>query len=110
MSEARIARAYPHLSPALARVALLGETLELARTMELATGERAGNQAEVEAAKHAAMGTIVELIAQITERDLEAGLAQDLLSRDDFDEALKAKRTMSLTRNRAAERESEREG
>lgn len=125
MTNTRIARVYPDLSEDLARVALLGETLTLARDMKLSRQEidakstdaeqvadllsRTGLVEEIESAEQTAATTVVELLTLVSEEDLEQGLFQGLLSSEDYQEALTAKRTMSLQRGRKSEREQERE-
>ena len=125
MTDARISRAFPDLPEPLALVALLGETLDMARGMQLsrddiaAAGADAGQVAdliartglleEIDAAERTTTSTIVELLARVSERDLEEGRDQGLLSPEDFREALSAKRRMSLARDRAVEREDDRQ-
>ncbi len=119
MTNARIVREFPDLSKAQSLVALLGETLEMARGIKFtqleideagADGEKAkeilesaGLVTEIEAAEKTATTTIVEIIAQVSEQDLKIGRDNDLLSPEDFREALTAKRTMGLARGRAPE-------
>jgi hypothetical protein len=125
MTDARIAREFPNLSEGQALLALLSETLEMARGMKLAQIEMnaikanaqqveslitsAGLPDEISAAEKAAHTTIVEILARITEQDLEAGRNKGILSPDDYHEALTAKRTLSLARGRADERDHEHE-
>lgn len=121
MSEARIAREFPDLSEAQSLVALLGETFGMAREMKFARSEidaagadtqkvedllsRTGLVEEIEAAEKTATATIVEILAQVSEQDLKNGRDRDLLSPEDYAQALTAKRTMSLSRGRALEQE-----
>lgn len=109
MTDVRIARAYPDLPENLARVALLRETLELAQSLEMVTDDVAGGKEDVAEAQQAAPSTIVELIAQISEQDLKAGLEKELISEEDYNETLIAIRKMELSRNRSLERENERD-
>lgn len=125
MTNTQIARAFPGLSEGQALVALLGETLEMARDMKLTQNdlevagagteqaksliESAGLSEEIEAAEKTAHATVVEILARVSEDDLKDGLNKGLLTPDDHREALKAKRTLSLARGRSAEREDERE-
>ncbi len=115
MTDARISRAFPDLP----------EPLDMARGMQLsrddiaAAGADAGQVAdliartglleEIDAAERTTTSTIVELLARVSERDLEEGRDQGLLSPEDFREALSAKRRMSLARDRAVEREDDRQ-
>ncbi len=126
MSEARIAHAFPDLTEAQSLVALLGETLSMARDMKLVQSEigeagndtqkvediisRTGLVAEIEAAEKTASTTIVEILAQVSEQDLKDGFDMGTLSSEDYREALTAKRTMSLARGRAPEQECDLEG
>jgi len=121
MTDTRIAHAFPDLSEGQALLALLSETLEMARDMKLTqsgidaagTGtERAkdliasaGLVSEIEAAQKTAHMTVVEILARVSEDDLKLGRDKGLLSPEDFTEALTAKRTMSLARGRSAEQE-----
>lgn len=121
MTDTRIARAFPDLPEPLALVALLGETLGLARGMRLSRQEideaegkpeqiaellsQTGLLTEIAAAEQAATATIVELLAQISETDLEQGRDNGLLLPEDFREALAAKRTLLLKRARTQEQE-----
>ena len=121
MSDVRIARAFPDLPENQALVALLGETLGLARGMKLsrqgidAAGADAeqvkellsqtGLMDEIDDAEKATTATVVELLAKVSEQDLEQGLNQGLLSSEDCREAFTAKRTMSLQRGRTSERD-----
>lgn len=65
--------------------------------------------AEIEAAEKTAHSTVVEILAQITEQDIEAGRDKGLLTPEDYAQALTAKRTMSLARGRTSEQERDRE-
>lgn len=121
MTEARIAREFPDLSEAQSLVALLGETLGMAREMKFTQQEidaagtdaqkvedllsSAGLVEEIEYAEKTATATIVEILARVSEKDLETGRDHDLLSPEDYREALTAKRTMELARGRAPEQE-----
>jgi DNA-directed RNA polymerase alpha subunit len=125
MTKAQITHAFPDLSEGQALLALLSETLEMARSMKLAQIEMnavkanaqqmeslissAGLPDEISAAEKAAHTTIVEILARITEQDLEAGRNKGILSPDDYQEALTAKRTLSLARGRTDERDHEHE-
>jgi len=123
MTEARIAHAHPDLSDDQALLALLGETLEMARDLEItrrglqeksgaelsALVKSAGLPEEIESAAKAAQTTVLEILSRISEQALEAGRDKGFLSPEDYREALKAKRTLSLSRGRATERENGRE-
>ena len=123
MTDTRMARAYPDLSEGQALMALLSETLEIARDLETthrdlkaAKGDAldsliasAGLPEEIEAAGRAAQATALDILNRVSEEDLESGPNAGLLTPDDFTDALKAKRTMSLARGRSSERENERE-
>ena len=125
MTDARIARAFPDLPEPLALVALLGETLGFARDIKLTRQEisdagddaekvasllsEAGLLTEIAAAEQTATATIVELLARISEADLEQGHNKGLLSPEDFREALIAKRTLSLKRTRTPQQEHSQE-
>lgn len=124
MTDARLAHAFPDLSEGQALLALLSETLELARGIEEAQREIeaaevssgqvhglasiVGLPEELHAAEQTVQGTILELLARVSEHDLQAGRDTGLLSPEDYREALKAKRTLSLGRGRTEERENER--
>lgn len=119
MTDTRIARAFPDLSEPESLVALLGETLDLARGMKLSRQEIIGAEGkpeqiaellsqtglldEIAAAEQTATATVVELLARISEADLEQGRDKGLLSPEDFREALAAKRTLLLKRARTQE-------
>jgi len=121
MTDAQITRAYPDLPDELARVAVLGDTLGMAKDMELtlrdleaAEGDKAkvdalvksaGLQSEITDAKATATKTIVAVLAQVSEQDLQAGLDLKLLSPEDHREALTVLRTMKLQRGRSPEQE-----
>jgi len=123
MTDAQITRAYPDLPDALVRVAVLGDTLDMAKDMEFtlceleAVGDDkaavdallkgAGLQSEITDAKAIATKTIVAILAQVSEQDLQAGLDLDLISSEDHREALTAMRTMKLQRGRSNEQEQE---
>jgi len=123
MTDAQITRAYPDLSEELARVAVLGDTLDMAREMKLRQREiqaaknkpqeleklisSLGLVAELADAEKITTSTIVTILAQVTEEDLQAGLDLELISPDDLSEALAALRTMKLQRGRSNEQEQE---
>jgi len=123
MTDAHIAHAFPDLSEAQAQLAVLSETLEMACNMRLtlsaleaAGTERAkeiiasaGSPEEIAAAEKMARATVLKILTRISEDDLQAGREAGLLTPEDFDEALKAKRTLSLSRGRSTEREHDRE-
>ena len=125
MTNAQIARAYSDLPESLARVALLCETLEMGKEMKLSQAKidaarhdeerlnellvQTGLPKEIEAAEQTITQTMVALIEKISEQDLEAGRDKGLLSAEDYQEALTAKRTMELARVRPEEPEQERE-
>jgi hypothetical protein len=124
MTDTRIAHAFSGLSDDQSLLALLSETLEMTRDLEMtqralkeASGaklqeliESAGLPEEIEGAAKTAQVTIVEILSRISEQDLQDGRDKGPLTPDDYTEALKAKRTLSLARGRSAEREDEREG
>jgi len=121
MTDTQITRTHPDLPKELALVAVLSETLDMAKDIELtlrdleATGDdqgkveellkSAGLQSEIEDAQSTATKTIVAILAQVSEQDLQAGLDLDLLSADDHREALQAMRTMALERGRSNEQD-----
>ena len=122
MTDTRIAHAFPTLSDDQSLLALLSETLEMTRDLEMtqralkeASGaklqeliESAGLPEEIEGAEKVARATVIEILSRISEHDLEVGRDKGFLSPDDYREALKAKRTLSLARGRDSERETER--
>lgn len=128
MTDARIARSHPGLSETESLVALLTESLELARGIELTRNDlgaaggddrrvrelltAAGMAEEIESAGKTVQATVVDILARLSERDLQAGLDQGLLSPDDHAEALTILRTLSLARGRSPlqERAHDREG
>lgn len=109
MTDVRIARCYPNLTTELARVAMLSDSLDVMRSMEMATGDVAGTKEEVASAKQATSRTIVELISKISEQDLKVGLEKELISEEDYKDTVVALRRMELARNLPVEREDERE-
>ncbi|OEJ64246.1 hypothetical protein [Magnetovibrio blakemorei] len=123
MTNTRIAHAFPDLSEGQALLALLSETLELARDLEMTQREIKGANAEltqaiiasagladeIEAAEKTAHATIVEILARVSEGDLKAGRDNGLLLPEDYQEALKAMRILSLSRGHSTGREDERE-
>ncbi|WP_413207876.1 hypothetical protein [Rhodospirillum sp. A1_3_36] len=125
MTDAQIARAYPHLSEPMARVALLGEALEMTRDLAAARLEfaeaakskavvdeiisRRGTLAEIENAEEVARRYILDVLTKLSEQELEEGREKGLLSSEDQREALKAIRTMSLQRGRTDGRDKDRE-
>jgi len=123
MTDTRIAHAFPDLSEGQALLALLSETLEMARDLEMTQREIKGADAqraksliasaglteEIEAAGETAKATILSILNRVIEEDLERGRNTGLLTPDDFTGALKAKRTLSLSRGRSSDREEQRE-
>jgi len=123
MTDAQITRAYPDLPEELARVAVLGEVLDMAREMKLRQREiqaaknkpqeltelisSLGLVADISNAEKTMTSTIVATLAQVSEQDLQAGLDLDLLSSEDHREALTVLRTMKLQRGRSNEQEQE---
>jgi len=123
MTAAQITRAHPDMPHEIALVAVLGETLDMAKNIEitlqdLKTAENdkaqveellksAGLQSEIKDAQAATRKTIVAILDQVSEQDLQAGLDMDLLSIDDHREALIAKRKMELERGQSPETEPE---
>jgi len=121
MTDTQITRLYPDLPDELARVAVLGDTLGMAKDMELtlrdleAAGHdkpkfddlvaRVGRPSEVESAQSTATKTIVAILAQGSEQDLQAGLDLKLLSIEDHREALTVLRTMKLQRGHSPDQE-----
>ncbi len=125
MTDAWITRTYPHLSDSMGRVALLGEILEMARDLSDTRREiseaaqdnekleaifsRRGTVAEIEKAEQVTAQSVVDLLAKLSEKDLQDGRDKGLISPEDYREALKAQRTMALSRSRAEERDQDRE-
>lgn len=123
MTDTRIAHAFPTLSEDQALLARLCETLEMAQNLEIAQRdmkkasgaelqeliESAGLPEEIEGAEKAARAAIIDILSRISEHDLEAGRDKGFLSPDDYREALKAKRTLSLARGRTPEKDRERD-
>lgn len=123
MTNTRIAHAFPDLSEGQALLALLSETLELARDLEMTQREikcadaeqaqaliaSAGLADEIAAAERTAHATVLEILARVSEDDLKAGRDNGLLLHEDYQDALKAKRSLSLLRGRSGERDHERE-
>ena len=125
MTDAQIAHAQPNLSEAQALLALLSETLEMARDMKITQSEleaagadtaqakdlitSAGLVSEIEAAEKTAHATVVQILTQVSEQDLQDGRDKGLLTPEDYQEALTAKRTLSLARGRSSERDHDRE-
>jgi|GEM_PF-2981200 len=123
MTDAKLAHAFPDLTDSQALLARLAETLEMARHLEatlqainVATGaaldeliQTAGLPEELEAAGQSMRATIMHDLARISEQDLEQGRNAGLLTPGDYTDALKAKRTLSLSRGRSVEREQDRE-
>ncbi|GAB6044104.1 hypothetical protein [Endothiovibrio diazotrophicus] len=121
MSEPRIARVIPDLADTGALLNMLSETLTVARGAELGlrdlaeAGEdtteyaalitRLGLPSEIETAGEAARSTVIDLLHQLSEQDLAKGRDEGLLHPDDYTQALKVKRTLSLARGRGAIRE-----
>lgn len=121
MTDARIARAYPHLPEALGRVALLGETLAMTRDLAVTRREMAdaghdpdklaailarhGVVGEIEQAEQAAARSIAVLLAAVSEPDLQDGRDKGLISAEDYREAVIAKRTLDLSLGRSADQE-----
>ena len=64
---------------------------------------------EIAAAEKTAHATIVQILSRVSEQDLQEARNQGLLTPEDHKEALKAKRTLSLSKSRSFERENERE-
>lgn len=123
MTDTRIAHAFPGLSDAPSLPALLSEMQDMTRDLEItqralkeASGaklqeliESAGLPEEIEGAAKTAQVAIVEILSRIAEQDLQDGRDKGLLTPDDYTEALKVKRTLSLARGRSTEREDERD-
>jgi len=125
MTDAQLAHAFPDLTEAQALLALLSETLEMARDMKLTQSDleaagvgteqakeliaSAGLTEEIAAAEKTAHATVVQILSRVSEQDLEEGRDKGLLTTEDYQEALTAKRTMSLSKSRSTERESEHE-
>ena len=126
MTDTHIAHAFPNLSEGQALLALLSETLEMARDMKLTQSDleaagvgteqakelitSAGLKEEIAAAEKTAHATVVQILTRVSEQDLQDGRDKGLLTSDDYQEALTAKRTLSLARGRAQAHETEREG
>lgn len=122
MTDAHIAHAFPDLTESQALLAQLSETLEMARDLEMtrrdikeASGASlreliasAGLPEEIEGAAKTAQATVVEILSRISEQDLLNGRDKGLLTHDDYTEALKAKRTLILSRGRSSDRDHER--
>ena len=121
MTDARIVREFPDLSKPLALVATLGEALAMASDMKLTHDNinRAGSdnseaeklyactglREEIIDAEKTISKTIVEILVQVSEKDLADGCDLELLSPEDYREAVKAKRTMELDHGRSHEQE-----
>jgi hypothetical protein len=69
----------------------------------------AGLADEIEGADKTAHATVLEILARVSEDELMAGLKAGLLLPEDYQEALKAKRSLNLCRGRSGERDHERE-
>ncbi|MBL4747598.1 MAG: hypothetical protein JKY17_02045 [Magnetovibrio sp.] len=109
MTDALITRKYANLADELARVAVLGVTLNMAKDMELALrnlGAKGGDTfvqsvgfpSETSEAQATASKTIAGLLAQVLEQYLQAGLDLDLLSTEDRRKFVKTSRVMALER------------
>jgi len=123
MTDTHISHAFPDLSEGQALLALLSETLEMARDLEMtqqnlkaANGDAleslivsAGLPEEIEAAGKAAQATVIQILNRVSEQDLQDGYNKGVLTEDDYREALTAMRHLSLSRGRSAEREHDRE-
>lgn len=123
MTDSQLAHAYPGLSKEQALLAVLSETLEMARDMKITQSRikaagpgqvkeliaSAGFEEELETAEKTAEATMTILLRHMSEQDLQDGRDKGLLTPEDYQEALTAKRTMSLSRGRSSEREEERE-
>ena len=123
MTDARIAREFPDLPKPLALVATLGETLAMASDMRLthdninsagsdnSEAEKlyacTGLREEIIDAEKTISRTIVEILVQVSEKDLAEGRDLELLTADNFREAVLTKRTMELSRGREHSREQE---
>lgn len=123
MTDTRIAHAFPDLSEGQALLARLSEAFEMARDLEMtqrviddADAERAkaliasaGSPEELAVAEKTARATVLGLLERVSEDDLKVGLEAGLLLPEDYQDALKAMRAMSLNRGRSTEREHDRE-
>jgi len=69
----------------------------------------AGSPEELAVAKKTARTTVLGLLERVSEDDLQAGLEAGLLLPEDYQDALKAMRAMSLNRGRSTEHEHDRE-
>lgn len=123
MTDARIVHAFPDLPEHLARVALLGETFRVSCQIKISRQEIDAAEGDAEQVKEliallgfpedmafaeeAATATILELLTLVSEQDLEEGRDQGLLAPEDFEAALKVKRSMALERGRVREAEAE---
>ena len=123
MTDTRIAHAFPDLSEGQALLARLSATFEMARDLKMTQREidgadagrakeiidSAGSPEELSEAEKTAHATVLKILARISEDDLKAGLEAGLLLPEDYQDALKAMRAMSLNRGRSTEREHDRE-
>jgi len=123
MTDTRIAHAFPDLTEGQALLAQLSGIFEMARDLEMTQREidgadaqrakkliaSAGSPEELSVAEKTAHATILGILTLVSEDDLKAGLEAGLLLPEDYQEALKAMRAMSLNRGRSTEREHDRE-
>lgn len=123
MTDTQLKHDQPNLSDDEAELARLAEAFEMARHLKIvqcslkeADGEElneliagVGLPEEIERAAKDTRGTFLDILSRLSEQALEAGRDKGFLSPDDYLEALKAKRTLSLSRDRATERENGRE-
>ena len=123
MTDTQLKHDQPNLTEKQTLLALLSETYEVARHLEMTLADfkvakgdaleeqiaSAGKPEEVKAASIVAQANIMKVLTCISEQDLEDGRDAGLLTPEDHTEALISMRALALARGRSTEREDERE-
>ena len=111
MSDARIQRKFPDVPEHLRSIALLAETLAMARELEINATELDTRHTELTADIRQAMSTlqdsVSDLVAGLSEAQLADGLASGLFSPEDMEDALRYKRLMEIERGKAVQQSHE---